>query len=391
MRKFVLVLFSTILITVIVSFSSSVYAERKRENIMLAIDYIRNNTMANGKFIYRKHINSKLRYDNKKYNALRHAGVLYSMYLCELYLKDSSLREQRLLASDFFVKRYIRSINDSTYAVISKSDEEGGKNYSTAKLGGAGLALISLSNLYADRLIDCHILTGLGNFIVSMQKQDGNYMPKYLLHENVADTQFISLYYPGEAALGLLYLNDALPNPKWISSSKRALIYLSQKRKGLGLNVEFDHWAMLATWKLFSIKNNTLTNDERLLLQKHAEQMAKSIIGQQNMDNTQAYYGSLKGNIRPCSIGTKMEGLIAVYQILDDKDLKVKVRKSLEAMNEFLEQAQIKEGDARGGLPTSADWNTVNAKKNADIVQIDNVQHVLSAWILYHKFIAKNN
>jgi hypothetical protein len=125
-------------------------------------------------------------------------------------------------------------------------------------------------------------------------------------------------------------------------------------------------------------------------LEKHAEQMANSIIYQQNMDSTDLYYGSLKGNIRPCSIGTKMEGLIAVYQIIDDKDLKIKVFKSLKAMNEFLEKAQIREGDAIGGLPNSANWNTMNAKKNADIIQIDNVQHVLSAWILYHKFITKD-
>jgi hypothetical protein len=138
------------------------------------------------------------------------------------------------------------------------------------------------------------------------------------------------------------------------------------------------------------MKENTLSHDERLLLERHAEQMANSILYQQEMDPANVYYGSLKGNIRPCSIGTKMEGMIAIYQIIDDKKLKIKVRKSLEAMNQFLEKAQIKEGDAKGGLPTSADWNTINAKKNADIIQIDNVQHVLSAWILYHIFVDKN-
>ena len=147
---------------------------------------------------------------------------------------------------------------------------------------------------------------------------------------------------------------------------------------------------MLATWKLFSIKNNTLSNEERALLEKHAEQMAASIICQQNMNSTHPYYGSLQGNIRPCSIGTKMEGMVAIEQIITDERLKAQVIKSIEAMNKFLESAQIKSGIAKGGLPTSADWDTINARKNADIVQIDNVQHVLSAWILYHKFIAKD-
>ena len=390
MRKIVLVFLIAIFIGAIVYvFTSNTNAEKGQKSFVLAMYYIKNNTLPNGKFIYRKHISSEFKYQNKKYNALRHAGVLYSMYLCERYLNDSSLRKQRLIASAYFVKNYVRCINNDQYAVISKK-EEGVKDDGTAKLGGSGLALISLSNLYPERLIEKKVLTGLAGFIVSMQRPDGNYAPKYLVHENMIDTLSLSLYYPGEAAMGLLYLNDVLPDMKWVLSAKKALLYLSQKRKELGINVEFDHWAMLATWKLFSIKENTLSNDERLLLEKHAEQMANSIIYQQNMDSTDLYYGSLKGNIRPCSIGTKMEGLIAVYQIIDDKDLKIKVFKSLKAMNEFLEKAQIREGDAIGGLPNSANWNTMNAKKNADIIQIDNVQHVLSAWILYHKFITKD-
>jgi len=392
MRKLVVVILTAIFIGTIVYTFVGKYNEKEQKSILLAMSYIKNNTMPNGRFVYRKHVNSKLRlkYQNKKYNALRHAGALYSMYLCERFLKDSSLRKQRLIASDYFVKNYIRRVNNDQYAVVSKPEEEGVKDDGTAKLGGAGLALISLSNLYPEKRIDKQVLTGLGKFIVSMQKPDGNYAPMYLVHENVIDTFSLSLYYPGEAALGLLNLNEVLPDKKWVLSAKRALIYLSQKRKDLGINVEFDHWAMLATWKLFSMKENTLSNDERLLLEKHAEQMANSIIYQQNMDKTNAYYGSLKGNIRPCSIGTKMEGLVAIYQIIDNETLRVKVLKSIEAMNIFLENAQIKEGHAEGGLPTSADWNTINAKKNADIVQIDNVQHVLSAWILYHIFIAKD-
>jgi hypothetical protein len=391
MRKLILVLSTVICIGAIYFvFSSNVFAVKQQNHIGLAMEYIKNNTLPNGRFVYRKHANPALKHGNKKYNALRHAGALYSMYLCERYLKDSSLRGQRLTASNYFIQNYIHRINNDQYAVISKPEEEGKKDDATAKLGGSGLALISLSNLYPEKLIDRQILTGLGKFIVSMQHPDGNFASKYLLNGNVIDTISLSSYYPGEAALGLFYLNEVLPDTKWVLSAKKALIYLSHKREGLGYNVEFDHWAMLATWKLFSMKENTLSHDERLLLERHAEQMANSILYQQEMDPANVYYGSLKGNIRPCSIGTKMEGMIAIYQIIDDKKLKIKVRKSLEAMNQFLEKAQIKEGDAKGGLPTSADWNTINAKKNADIIQIDNVQHVLSAWILYHIFVDKN-
>ncbi len=108
--------------------------------IQLAIYYIQNSTRENGRFVYHSNVNPEIKYRDVKYNALRHAGTLYSMYLCERVLNDNTLREKRYLASKYFVENYVKQISPDMYAVVSKPSEEK-LEYPQAKVGGTGLAL----------------------------------------------------------------------------------------------------------------------------------------------------------------------------------------------------------------------------------------------------------
>ena len=362
------------------------YAENIDTNldnsILLAIGYLSKSTKENGRFVYNANVDPDVKYGNIRYNALRHAGTLYSMYLCEKYLNNSTLKEKRYLASDYFIKRYVKEIQPGMYAVVSDMKEEK-LNSRQAKLGGAGLGLIGLSNLYPEGKIDIKILRGLGDFIIYMQKPDGSFYSKYYVDTYEKDKTFISLYYPGEAALGLLYLNDVDPQKKWVKTAKKTLLYLAELRKDSGSKVPFDHWAMLATKKLFETPDNTLTPEEKVILQKHAEQMANSILYKQITDKKDVFAGSFQDNIRPCSIGTIMEGLVAIYYCTDDEVLKEKILNSLALGTEFLSRYQVKDGTMQGGIPTSAYWRFKKDDQKASVIRIDNVQHVLSAWITY--------
>ena len=53
------------------------------QEISVSMNYIERNVLEDGRFQYRKNIDPEIVYDNKIYNTLRHAGVLYSMYLYE--------------------------------------------------------------------------------------------------------------------------------------------------------------------------------------------------------------------------------------------------------------------------------------------------------------------
>lgn len=352
------------------------------KSMLLAIEYLSKNTQENGRFIYHANVNPDIKYSKVKYNALRHAGTLYSMYLCEKYLNNFSLKEKRELASQYFVKKYVKEVLPNKYAVVSDMKEEK-LDSPQAKLGGSGLALIGLSNLYPENKIDLKIIRGLGDFIIYMQKPDGSFYSKFLVDKVRKDENFVSLYYPGEACLGLLYLNEVDPQEKWVKSAKKGLLYLADLRKDKGSDVPFDHWAMLATKKLFETPNNGLLPGEKLLLQKHAEQMANSILNRQILEEKYQYRGAFSGNVRLCSIGTIMEGLVAIYYCTDDEQLKARVLTALDLGTKFLSRYQVKEGETRGGIPNSAYWTLPNSEDKNRVIRIDNVQHVLSAWITY--------
>lgn len=355
-------------------------------SISLSMEYISNNTLESGRFVYNASANPNIKYSKKSYNALRHAGTLYSMYLCERVLGKNLLKEKRYLASEYFIKNYIKEVLPNIYAVVSKPEEEGSK-IEQAKLGGAGLALIGLSNLYPEGKIDLKILRGLGDFIIYMQNSDGSFVSMYDVAKSTKDKNFTSLYYPGEAAYGLLFLNEVDAQKKWVEVSKRALLYLANSRKSMALDVPFDHWALLATRKLFETPNNTLTQEEKLLLQVHATQIALSKLNEQIEEKGNTYQGALMDNYKLCSLGTIMEGFVAFYYITDDETLKKETLKFLELGTDFLSRYQVKSGDKRGGIPTSAYWTLENSSEASKVIRIDNVQHVMSAWITFKELV----
>jgi len=356
--------------------------------IAFSMEYLANSTLDSGRFVYNASVDFDIKYSQKTYNALRHAGTLYSMYLCERILKDNSLKEKRYLASEYFVKNYIKEVLPEKYAVVSKPDEEN-LEAEQAKLGGSGLALLGLSSLYPEGKIDLKILRGLGDFIIYMQNPDGSFVSKYDTKTAKKDEKFTSLYYPGEAAYGLLFLNEVDSQKKWVEASKKALLYLANSRKNKKLDVPFDHWALLATRKLLETPDNTLTPEEKVLLQMHAQQIVLSRLNEQIKEQGNTYQGAFIDNFKLCSLGTMMEGFVAAYYITDDETLKKELLSTLELGTEFLNRYQVKTGKMRGGIPTTAYWTLANAPESAKVIRIDNVQHVLSAWITF-KEIADN-
>ncbi len=353
-------------------------------SIALAIEYLSKSVSEKGRFLYKANIDPEVKYSSKKYNALRHAGTLYSMYLCERVLGNNSLKEKRYLASEYFIKNYVKEIKPNIYAVVSKPEEEELPT-EQAKTGGTGLALIGLSNLYPEGRVDLRVLRGLGDFTIFMQNEDGSFVSKYDVTKDKKNSKFVSLYYPGEVAYGLLFLNEVDPQKKWVNTAKKALLYLAHSRINDELDVPYDHWAMLATRKLFETPDNGLTQAEKIQLQRHAEQIAYSIINNQFVDEGHIYRGGFIDNLRLCSLGTIMEGYVAIYHITDSEELKQRVLTTLRLGNDFLSRFQLKEGKMRGGIPTTAYWQLSNAPEASKVIRIDNVQHVLSAWITFRE------
>lgn len=390
----------TIFLTLIAIFVSILYKDAKKnthdstENlpyyheIGVSMGYIQRCILEDGRFQYRKNIDSSITYDNNIYNSLRHAGTLYSMYVYEKLGLVKKYYEDRVKSSKYFVDRYIKKLGQNKYVVISIPEEERIK-FPIAKSGSAGVALCALSNLYSDGEIELEILQGLGEFILSMQNEEGDIYAFYDLKTKTIDKEAQAIFYPGEAAAGLVYLYEVDPQQKWIDSAKKTLSYIAKTRKKLDFEIPFDHWSVLAIEKLF--EKNLVTQEERSLYESYAEQMAIPLLSNQITNTNNSYCGAFKDNIMPCILGTYMEGLASIYFCTSSDALKKIIHKSLSIGCMFLSKVQVKTGEQAGGLPNSANWVKAGVTPNASVIRIDNVQHVVTGWLKFQKILALNS
>lgn len=364
-------------------------ADELENAIILAMLYISKNIQQDGRFVYRNSLNPKKKYSAKYYSSLRHAGTLYSMYLCERQLGKEALYNKRLLSSEYLVKNYIKKVGKDMYGLLSKPEEEAPALLATS--GGTGLALIALSNLLKDNKISKHILEKMGNFLIFMQTPQGDFCPSFELVKKEKSDLHSARYYPGESCLGLLYLYEFDKQEKWLETAKKGLFRLAEKAEAAGgAGWKFDHWGMLAVQKLFATPDNALNMPQKKYLINFAERNIKSVIAKQNLNTRDERFGAFTNTRSLCGNATILEGLIAAYQCLDNKVLQKKVLYSIKSGVEFLSKHQVKTGTFEGGIPSSPDWEKPEAKNSEKEIRIDYVQHTISAWIVYKSIIDKS-
>lgn len=354
------------------------------DEINLSMGYIKRNILGNGRFNYRKNVDSAIKYDNKIYNSLRHAGILYAMYMYEKCGYKNIYKEDRLRATEYFINRYIKKLGNNKYVVISLPKEEQ-INMPIAKTGAAGIALCALSNLLPEKRISAEILQGLGDFLVSMQAPDGRIYAYVDLKSNKIDKEAEAIFYTSEAAFGLLHLYEVDNKIKWLHAAKKAILYVVKNTKEIDKDAPFDHWAILTIEKL--LKKNWILEDEKNILTGYVERVLISTISNQITDKENSYFGAFYENIRPGSIGTIMEGLAASYNCTDNEDFKELLYKSLSIGCLFINKVQVKTCSQAGGVPNSANWVRPGVSPNASVIRMDNVQHVILAWLKFQQII----
>ena len=153
-----------------------------------------------------------------------------------------------------------------------------------------------------------------------------------------------------------------------------------------------DHWALLATEKMLSIKNN----DEYLpvsseLLTDHAVQICETVLQEQletpgliNYDGGFSIYGSTTHT------ATRLEGLLAALSFLPrNHEIRKRVHSAIDRGIPFLLRAQVSEGVFAGAIPRtvcriSGDVPYLEKfNRRVTEVRIDYVQHALSAMVQY--------
>ncbi|MCC6157784.1 MAG: hypothetical protein IT350_06995 [Deltaproteobacteria bacterium] len=244
--------------------------------------------------------------DKVDYNLLRHAGTTYSMY--QLY---DVTREPRYLDAANAGLRWQRTVIEADPADPERLFVREPHNI---KLGGAGLALMA----YVEKRKvagwdgeDERVAAGLARHCLLSQKDDGSFRDYHGIPGVNAKTRR-SIYYPGEAMLGLIRYHQIVPERSDILDAvRRAADHLIDNRwtiMGMRFNVPPDAWLMLALEELHEADPNPKYAD-------HCFRMARGMEFEQlgprwGLDHAGGYYPA-PPQVTPA--GSRSEGLTAAW------------------------------------------------------------------------------
>ncbi len=361
--------------------------------IKRAGDYMKKSVKKNGMFVYCINMDSSIPV-NESYNILRHAGAIFSMVDYYNLHPDKEMLKAIERAGKYLQNNAIHPLKSQKDLLAVWSDPEVNKSDDpiNAKLGGSGLgivALLSIEKIHPD-FTPISEIQKLGKFIIYMQKKDGSFYSKYIPSLEGPTDKWKSLYYPGEAALGLLMLYEKDGAEVWFESALKALLYLAAVRKNK-TDVPADHWALLATEKILELDNKILLPETKEILVKHAIQISNSILKTQIKENKYSeFIGGFneKGFTTPTA--TRLEGLQAVRSFLPDShEMSKQIDIAVELGISFLLRSQKTAGQFSGAFPRGICKSKENIQfintfnQRVTEVQIDYVQHAMSAMIQY--------
>jgi hypothetical protein len=372
--------------TPIAAADSANYLLSLPRTISLSADYLERSCDANGKFAYLVDINSEGVLPS--YNIVRHAGAIYALAMLNRVHPDPNAVNAMVRAANFIRTNYIApDTRSNALAVWSRPLPMN----TEAELGAAGLGLVALAEVEhaQPNTVPLAQLQALGRFILFLQKPDGSFYSKYR-----ADTGLVrdwqSLYYPGEAALGLISLYELDHSRAWLIAAGRALSYLARRRTS-PQEPPPDHWALIATGKLLPYYDRSACLASRAELLQHATRICNRFLSEQmtNAPDTRLNGGfDPSGRTTPTAI--RLEGLLAALEFLPNNngELRARIKTAVQRGVAFLMNAQIASGPYAGGMPgavLSRGSEMASNARSASKIRIDYVQHSLCAWLRYQE------
>lgn len=327
-----------------------------------------------------------------RYNVLRHAGSVYALVMHAERGGGGFGTVERALA--FFRLAFVRPAEGGRVAVWSLPHLNGDRRgLGVVKLGGCGIGLLAMASAERARpgTVPLEEMRGLADFILFMQRADGSFASKYAPAAGGMMTDWVSLYYPGEASLGLMALYEVDPDPRWLDAAVRTLLYLARLRRGQR-KVEPDHWALIATGRLLQmaatrpeVEARLARGDDRALVVAHAVQVARFIMGEQAAARPHLparLRGAFDARGRATPTSTRLEGLLAVRAAaaaVRDGEFPPgfvgELDRCVAAAMRFLVRAWIRDGADRGAVP--------QMPVGAADARNDYNQHALAAFLQY--------
>lgn len=237
----------------------------------------------------------------RDYNILRHAGAAIALF--QLY---EATREANYLKAARRAVGYLRNRfhwareADAVYVL----DDDG-----KAKLGANGLALVALAmQIRLDpKSADRASAGRLANLILRMQGRDGAFASYYGITGEPEDR--VSLYYPGEAMLGLIELYRSTGDQRLVEAARRGADYLIESQKRMAA-LPPDAWLMQALAGLFAVRRDPP-------YVAHALNLAGAMIAAQyRVSDAPSYAGGYRPGVPGATpAAARAEGLLAALRL----------------------------------------------------------------------------
>jgi len=343
--------------------------------ITLATNYLKHACGPDGRFVYRVNISSGQQ--SRSYNIVRHAGAIYALSMLQRSKPDQQAVDAMVRAASFLRQNYIGpGVRPDQLVVWSNPLPQP----SPAELGATGLGLVALAAVEQAKsnTVPLEQLQALGRFLLFLQRSDGSFVSKYDTASG-PDEEFESLYYPGEAALGLLDLYETDHSFVWLNAAAKALSYLAKSRAKQS-QVPPDHWALIATARLLPHYAQSASPASREELIQHAAQICQALMKDQLRNSAnQALNGSFDPTGRTAPTATRTEGLLAALEFLPKGSLHNQVKDTVDHGIAFLLRVQIHDGLYAGGMPGAY----ASGASGTSSIRIDFVQHAMCAWLRY--------
>jgi hypothetical protein len=355
-----------------------------------AVHFLVRRTRQDGRFIYLINLDPSIPVADT-YNLVRHAGVLYALGEYHRRTPDPEVRQSMEIATKFLVLNIGRIPGRPDLAAIWSPDASLLSGEAAhVKLGSCGLGLAALTHWerMAPGDVPARTRESLARFMGFMQGEDGRFYSRYVPHLGGPDRNWESLYYPGEAALGLVMLYEMDGNRRWLDTAERALGYLADSRRDV-VELPHDHWTLIATGRLLAEAQRRGIPVNRQRLMGHANRLCRTFMAVQVQDDPRiAGAFDLRGQTTPCA--TRLEGLIAIRPWLE-QPLRGEVEASIRLGIDFLLRAQ-KNGEryvpgavpyALERLPQDHPRYSPAFNQRATEVRMDYQQHFISALLGY--------
>ncbi len=154
-------------------------------------------------------------YEEKKYNVVRHAGTAFALFNAARRCVAKRAAESKASNNPTYDPNFRAGERALAYLKgLARVDKRFNFYYvpdgKKVKLGAAALALVALcerERAGGDKS-NRTMMNGLAAFLLSQQTPQGEFISHYDPEKGAPVAKFVSLYYPGEALLGLLRLYE---------------------------------------------------------------------------------------------------------------------------------------------------------------------------------------